>query len=107
MIDALQQVVSQFETRSPEEQAHVAEEVQALLSKQQSYEAERTRVPEMSEDEFAAFLAERKVTGPHLAPDYRGIYENDEEFDEALESWAGPEAVELYEREKIASDATM
>ncbi|HEY7347611.1 MAG TPA: hypothetical protein VH599_04775 [Ktedonobacterales bacterium] len=105
MIDALQQVVSQLETLSPVEQAKFAEDVQALFLKYRSYQAEQQRVSRMSREEFDAFLAERKVSKPYLAPDYRGIYYSDKEFDEALESWSGPEAVELYEREKNASDA--
>ena len=70
-------------------------------------EAERVQVTQMSEEEFAAFLAERKVSKPYLAPGYRGIYYSDEEFDEALRVWSGPEAIELYEREKHASDANI
>ena len=61
----------------------------------------------MSEDEFAAFLAERRMSKPYLAPGYRGVYYSDEEFDDALRGWAGPEAVELYEQEKRASDANV
>ncbi|GEM_PF-2992208 len=107
MIEALQQVVSQLEHLPEDAQAQLAEEVQALLIEYQRREAERVRVAQMSADEFAAFLAERKVSKPYLAPGYRGIYYSDEEFDEALRLWSGPEAVELYEREKNASDANV
>ena len=107
MIDALQQVVSQLEHLPEDAQAALAEEVQALLLKYQRREAERLQVAQMSEDEFAAFLAERKESKPYLVPGYRGIYYSDEEFDEALRLWSGPEAIELYEREKNASDANV
>lgn len=107
MIDALQQVISQLEYLPEDAQAKLAEDVQALFDEYQRREAERARVTQMSEDEFAAFLVERKVSKPYLAPGYRGIYYNDEEFDEALRLWSGPEAVELYEREKHASDANV
>jgi hypothetical protein len=90
MIDALQHVVSQFETLSPEAQTRLAEEVQALLFEYQRQEAERVRVSQMSKEEFATFLAERQVSKPYLVPGYRGIYYSDEEFDEALCSWSGP-----------------
>ncbi len=91
MIDALQQVVSQLETFSPEKQAELAEEIQALLGEYQRQRAERARVSQMSQDELAAFLAERQVSKPYLAPGYRGIYYSDDEFNEALENRAGPE----------------
>ncbi len=107
MIDALQQVMNQIETLAPEEQAKLAEEVQELLIAYQRRQAERARVARMSKEEFAAFLAERKVSKPYLAPGYRGIYYSTEESDEALESWAGPEAVELYKQEKKASNANV
>ena len=107
MIDALQQVVNQLEQLPPEAQAKFAEEVQALLLEHQRQEAERARVAQMSEDEFATFLAERRVSKPYLAPGYRGVYYSDEEFDEALRGWAGPEAVGLYEQEKLASNANL
>lgn len=107
MIDALQQVVSQFETLSPEEQAKLAEEVQALLTEYQRQRAERARVSRMSEEEFAAFLAERKVSKPYLAPGYRGIYYSIEEFDEALEALTDPEEWAEYQREKAARNANL
>ena len=107
MIDALQQVMNQLEQLPPETQAKLAEEVQILLLEHQRQEAERTRVTQMSADEFANFLAERRVTKPYLSPAYRGVYYSDEEFDEALRSWAGPEALKLYEQEKHASDANI
>ncbi len=107
MIDALQQMVNQLEQLSPEAQAKFAEEVQTLLLEYQHQDAERARVAQMSEDEFAAFLAERRVRKPYLAPGYRGIYYSDEEFDEALRGLAGAEAVELHEQEKHASDANV
>ncbi len=105
MIDALQQVIHQLEALPPEEQARFAEEVEVLLEEHRRQQAERARVAQMSKEEFAAFLAERKISKPYLAPGYRGIYYSDEEFDEALRSWSGPEAIELYEREKNATDA--
>jgi hypothetical protein len=74
MIDALQQVVSQFETLSPEYQAQLAEEIINRLTKYQGYQADQARVSRMSKSEFAAFLAERQVSKPYLAPGYRGIY---------------------------------
>ncbi len=107
MIDALQQVISQLEHLPEEAQAKLAEEVQALLDEHQWREAKRVRVAQMTEDEFAVFLAERKVSKPYLAPGYRSIYYSDEEFDEALRLWSGPEAVALYEREKNAFDANV
>ena len=107
MIDALQQVVNQLEQLPPETQAKLAEEVQTLLLEYQRQQAERARVAQMSADEFANFLAERRVTKPYLAPGYRGVYYSDEEFDEALRSWSGPEALELYEQGKHASDANV
>jgi hypothetical protein len=107
MIEALQQVMSQLETLSPEGQARLADEVQWLLDEYQRKEAERARVSQMSPDEFAAFLAERQVSKPYLAPGYRGIYYSIEEFNEALESWSGPEAAELYKREKNTPNANV
>ena len=107
MIDALQQVVSQLETFPPEEQARFVEEVQTLFSAYQRREAERARVSQMTKEEFAAFLAERNVSKLYLARGYRGIYYSTEEFNEALESWTGPEAMELYEREKNTSNANI
>jgi arginyl-tRNA--protein-N-Asp/Glu arginylyltransferase len=107
MIDALQQVISQMEQLPPEIQAKLAEEVQTLLLEHQRQRAEQARVAQMSADEFANFLAERRVTKPYLAPGYRGIYYSDEEFDEALRRWSGPEALELYEQQKHASDANV
>ena len=107
MIDALQQVVSQLEQLSPEEQANFVEEVQPLLLEHQRRETKRILVYQMSEDEFAAFLAERQVSKPYLAPDYRGIYYSDEEFEEALDNQFGQEEVELNEHEDSAPDANI
>jgi arginyl-tRNA--protein-N-Asp/Glu arginylyltransferase len=107
MIDALQQVISQLEQLPPETQAKLAEEVRTLLLEYQRQQAERARVAQMSADEFANFLAERRVTKPYLAPGYRGVYYSDEEFDEALRGGSGSEALELYEQEKHASDANV
>ncbi len=107
MIDALQQVMSQLEQLPADAQARLADDIQALLSEYHHREDERERVSRMSQEEFDAFLAERKVSKPYLAPGYRGTYYSTEEFDEALRSWSEPEAVELYEREKRASDANI
>ena len=107
MIDALQQVINQLETLSPEEQARLAEEVQELVLKHQSYDAERARVSHMTKDEFAAFLAERKVSKPYLAPGYRGTYFSTEEFDEALEALTDPEEWAEYQREKATRNANL
>lgn len=107
MIDALQHVVNQLETLSPEEQARFAEEVQALFSEYQRQQAERARISQMTKEEFAAFLAERKVSKPYLAPGYRGIYYSTEEFDEALEAHTDPEEWAEYQREKAARNANL
>jgi hypothetical protein len=107
MIDALQHIISQLEQLPEIAQAKIAADIQVRLLDYQRWEAEKVRVSQMSREEFAAFLGERKVSKPYLAPGYRGIYYSDEEFDEALQLWSGPEAVELYEREKNATDANI
>lgn len=84
MIEALQRVISQLEQLSEEAQAKIAADIQARLADYQHWEADQVRVTQMSEDEFATFLAERKVSKPYLAPGYRGIYYSDEEFLRAL-----------------------
>ena len=61
----------------------------------------------MSRDELAAFLAERKVSKPYLAPGYRGIYYSTEEFDGALEAHTDPEEWAIYQREKAARNANL
>lgn len=107
MIEALQQVVRQIEQLPEESQAKIVAEIHARLVEYQRWEAERERVSQMSKDEFAAFLEERKVSKPYLTPGYRGIYYSEEEFDEALRLWSGPEAIALYEHQKNASDANV
>jgi hypothetical protein len=76
MIDALQQVVSQFETLSPEEQAFLAEDLQHWLAK-----------PEWERRLYARWareLAEEpEGTGSR---ETTGIIYTDEEFDAHLEA---------------------
>lgn len=78
MIDALQRVVSQFESLSPEEQAYLAEDLQHWLAKP---EWERRLYTEWAKElaEEPEDTGSRKTTG---------IIYSDEEFDAHLDAVA-------------------